>query len=198
MDPYGNLTTAAELAGGRRIRLISYLDPDVAIGCFDSSDGDGWPRLGVHRLSSGDPGRTIFQSGRLPHFTEGDFYLIWPDEAGCVVSMEGDSDGCLTCIPITGGDDGDPPNYPAFMVDFVNGCWFALNDPLGVQVVDVRESGTDEQTPVIAFRWNGGPNQIWRAQDVDFTPPASVSDEGAAQQAESAFEPAGTAQTAAD
>ncbi|HEY0601055.1 hypothetical protein [Brevundimonas sp.] len=196
MDPYGNLTTSAELAGGRRIRLISYLDPDVALGCFDSSDGAGWPRLGVHRLSSGDPDRTVFQTGRQPHFSEGDFYMIWTDEAGCVVSMEGDSDGCLTCIPITGGDDGDPPDYPGFTADFVNGCWFALNDSLGIQVVDISESGTGEQNPVIAFKWNGGPNQIWRAQDVDFTPPA-VSDDEVMQQTQSTAGPGRVSRAAA-
>jgi hypothetical protein len=172
MDPYGNLTTGAELAGGRRIQLISYLDPDVAMGCFDDPTG-GWPRLGVHRLSSGDPGRATFQTGNLPAYPAGDFYILWTAEAGTAVSMEGDSDGCLTCIPVTGGDDGDPPYYPVFKAVFVNGCWFQLFDSMGEQAVDIRESGTDEQNPIIPFKSNGGSNQIWRAHDLDWVPPAS-------------------------
>lgn len=172
MDPYGNLTTGDELAGGRRISLISYLDPDVAMGCFDSGQGDGWPVVGVHRLSAGDPGCSTFQTGRLPHYPEGDFYILWTAESGTAVSMEGLPDGQLMCVPVTGGDDGDPPYYPVFKAQFVNGCWFQLWDSLGEQVVDISESGTGEQNPIIPFQSNGGSNQIWRAHDLDWVPPA--------------------------
>ncbi len=51
-----------------------------------------------------------------------------------------------------------------FVVDFVDGCWFALNNVFRNQVADIQGSSKHEKTPIIAFPSNGGHNQIWRAQ----------------------------------
>ena len=51
-----------------------------------------------------------------------------------------------------------------FTVDFVDGCWFALNTCDRVLVMDIMQSRTDEGTPIIGFGWNGGNNQRWRAE----------------------------------
>lgn len=175
MDASGNLTSAAEFVGGRTVRLISYLDPDVAMGVFTSSETDGFPYLGVHRLSSGNPSASTFSTGAIKGFEPGAFYLQWTGEAGCYVSMEGQSDYALNCLPPTGGDDGDPPWIPAFLANFVDGCWFNLTDFDQNQVVDISESNTNEQNPIIAFKSNGGDNQKWRAQDINFKPPVGVA-----------------------
>lgn len=174
MDAYGNLTSAAEFVSGRTIRLISYLDTDVAMGGFGPSEPNGSPWVGVHRVSSGNPGCTTFSTGALPGFGANAFYVQWMGEAGCYLSMEGQADDALIFLPPTGGDDGDPPWIPGFLVNFVDGCWFNLTDFDQIQVVDVSESNTNEQNPIIAFKPNGGDNQKWRAQDLNFKPPGGA------------------------
>ena len=173
MDANGNLTSAAEFVSGRTVRLVSYLDPDVTMGVFTTPEPDGFPWLGVHRLSSGDPGASTFSTGATAGFGAGAFYIQWTGAAGCYVSMEAQANGALNLVPPTGGDDGDPPWIPGFLVNFVDGCWFNLTDFDQNKVVDVCESNTDEQNPIIGFGSNGGDNQKWRAQDLNFKPPLS-------------------------
>ena len=62
--------------------------------------------------------------------------------------------------------------------EFVEQCWFALNDPYHGAVVDISESGTGEGNPVISFSWNGGANQIWRAQWLDHPAAADAEAQG--------------------
>ncbi|WP_291836724.1 hypothetical protein [Brevundimonas sp.] len=171
MDAYGNLTTDDEFLTGRRIRLISYLDPDVAMGVTGDTD-TGWSGVGVHRLSNGSPNETIFIAGVAAGSKSRMFYLAWGSDPNQALSMEGDSTGRLTLEPISQSIDGDPTYYPEFQAQWQNGPWFVLSAFGSSQVVDISESGTGENNPIIAFQANGGGNQTWRAQDVDFVPPA--------------------------
>lgn len=49
-------------------------------------------------------------------------------------------------------------------------------------MLDISESGTGEGNPVISFSWNGGANQIWRAQWLDHPAAAERVDAGGQQQ----------------
>jgi len=171
MDAYGNLTTAAEFLTGRRVRLISYLDPDVAMGVTGVGD-DGWSIVGVHRLSNGSPNETVFIAGTPEGNKSGMFYLAWASDTTQALSMEGDSSGQLNLEPISPSIDGDPTYYPLFQAQWQNGPWFVLSAFGSSDVVDISESGTGEGNPIISFQANGGGNQTWRAFDVDFVPPA--------------------------
>lgn len=169
MDAYGNLTSDDEFLTGRRIRLISYLDPDVALGVIGNENG--WSDAGVHRLSNGSTDETIFIAGVAEGSKSRMFYLAWVSDPYQALSMEGNAAGGLRLVPISPSDDGDPTYYPEFQAQWQNGCWFVLSAFGTSQVVDICKSGTAEKTPVIAFQANGGANQTWRAQDVDFVPP---------------------------
>jgi Ricin-type beta-trefoil lectin domain-like len=47
-----------------------------------------------------------------------------------------------------------------------DGRWFALNNDNHSYVVDVQGGATADNTPVLSWKWNGGDNQIWRAEIV--------------------------------
>ena len=126
MDAYGNLTTDDEFLTGRRIRLISYLDPDVAMGVTGDTD-TGWSGVGVHRLSNGSPNETIFIAGVAAGSKSRMFYLAWGSDPNQALSMEGDSTGRLTLEPISQSIDGDPTYYPEFQAQWQNGPWFVLS-----------------------------------------------------------------------
>lgn len=161
MDAYGNLTEISEFSGGRRIRLISYLNEDVAIG--GSMGTMGWYALSVHNVSTGDPEQSIF----VVHAADrGMFTLDWGAQHGNWMSWEGDASNTLQLEPLSDNLAGDRVNPPEFTVDFVNGCWFALNDPKRYYVVDCSGSGTNAGNPITFWRWNGGNNQIWRAATI--------------------------------
>jgi hypothetical protein len=54
-----------------------------------------------------------------------------------------------------------------FTVDMLDGGhWFALNNHDKSYVVDVAESNTSRNARLLAFKWNGGDNQRWRAEIV--------------------------------
>ncbi|RDZ25970.1 hypothetical protein [Lysobacter silvisoli] len=162
MDAYGNLTSVEEFFNNR-VRFVSYLDPDVAMGYFPpDADTNGAHCARVHRLSAGNPNQTVWTSSPAspesfslsPDWAQ---YLTWQCGAG----------GVLLTQPMADPGDGSLVFAPAFKVDFLQGdCWFALNDFDRDQVVDISESGTAEGNAIIAFPWNGGANQIWRAQAV--------------------------------
>lgn len=174
MDAYGNLTSIDEFSGNKRIRLISYLDPDVALGVFPPTpDSSGWSVAAVHRLSAGSGGQTLMRVNALGRSA---FSLAWDGDTSQYLSWEGTASDQLVLEQLTQPQDGDHIAPPEFAVDFVEQCWFALNDPYHGAVVDISESGTGEGNPVISFSWNGGANQIWRAQWVDH--PAAAADDG--------------------
>lgn len=164
MDAYGNLTSQDEFSGGRRIRIISYLGEDLAIG----SDGrevnlfDGIPGVtggvALHHLSSGDPDRTTFVAETEgPGFALGRAVdprvrLSWGEYRQSLVVASSAS------IDILMGS--------VFTVQFVDGVWFNLRTVDGSMVVDCAGSGTDEGQPLLGWDANGGDNQKWRAQAV--------------------------------
>ncbi|HEY1753149.1 MAG TPA: hypothetical protein VGG29_17970 [Caulobacteraceae bacterium] len=167
MDANGNLTDLSEFDGSRRIRLVSYMDENLAVGGFGGGLG-GWYKLGIHHLSAGNPDQTLFlANGAGP----GAFSLAWVAAPGNYVSWEGQgSDGALLLEPLAAnndphpvGQDGDRIPLPQFTVDFVDGPWFALNDTRKDNVFDCSGSGQDEGNPIIPYHWNGGDNQRWRA-----------------------------------
>jgi hypothetical protein len=153
MDAAGNLTDISEFCGDMiDIRLISYLDPDVAFGTSPLEGGTFY--TAVRRLSAGSRGESIFitQPEGSKRFAlgrpDGRGYYVLPDEIGPRLKIA-------------------PPGMAGpkmfFTIDFVDGCWFALNDYDRSQVVDVSGSGMDEGNPITMWPWNGGDNQKWRA-----------------------------------
>lgn len=166
MDAYGNLTDISEFNNSRAIRLVSYMNEDLAIGGFGGGLG-GWYKLGIHHLSAGNDNQTIFLANGAGR---GFFSLAWVGGPGNYVSWEGQADSTLLMEPLWRnndphpvGQDGDRIPLPMFTVDFVDGPWFALNDLRKDHVFDCSRSGQDEGNPIIPFRWNGGDNQKWRA-----------------------------------
>lgn len=59
-------------------------------------------------------------------------------------------------------------DYSIFTIDAVkgDGPWFALNNFNKKWVVDIKGGGNADKTPIISWDWNGGDNQIWRAETV--------------------------------
>jgi|APAra7269097235_1048549.scaffolds.fasta_scaffold01420_12 hypothetical protein len=173
MDAYGNLTDLSEFANGRRLRLISYMDPDIAFGLHAArpSGGSGFMGevetlaleyfIGVRRMSLGDDGATVLVAEAAPG---GTFTLGWGADPGCLL-IWGDGGFSLSNDRVPMDDmSGDPSTR--FTIDFVDGCWFALNNPDHDRVADIAGEHTDERTPIIPWSWNGGSNQIWRAEAV--------------------------------
>lgn len=160
MDAYGNLTSIDEFLG-RSIRLISYLDPDVALGVFPpDADSNGAHCVRVHRLSSWDPNRTALMAYAAGPTA---FSLSPTDDLSQYLTWETGANGLMLLQPMPDPGNGEIVFAPPFEVDFVQDCWFALNNFDHSQVVDISESGTAESNPIISFPWNGGANQIWRA-----------------------------------
>ncbi len=198
MDGRGNLTDASEFRSGKLIRLISYLDPDIALGVHASRPGWNFAdiensmktcrklvsSIAVQKVSSGDPHSTMLRASTRDPDT---FSLAW--ETDPFIIAESNDYAGLPFVYWPGKGDSyesrgkqlalsnpmDPINQgrqmmrAGFTVDFVDGCWFALNNSEHGVVVDISGSGTEENTPIIAFAWNGGHNQIWRAQTVSYT-----------------------------
>jgi hypothetical protein len=180
MDAYGNLTDISEFTHGRRFRLISYMNPDVAAGGFgDTSDfsltAQFW--MAVHRLSAGgDPAATIFVADQ---WDPGNFTLTWagvPTWWGQTNPVYLDGTGglpdhnnaaALNRIPTASVPRANPLSQleptPHWTVDFVYDCWFAFNRMDKQVVLDVCESDQTEGNAIIWFPWNNGANQIWRA-----------------------------------
>lgn len=160
MDAYGNLTSQDEFSGGRKIRLISYLGPDIALG-VTAADVTvlGLPivegTVGVHHLSAGDPAQTLL----IVNAVSGGFSLS-PSEAPDTFLVAGDT------VKVAAPDSiiiqaGGPP---VFTVQFVDGCWFTLGPKGEGDVFDIPASVTTEGTNILCFPLNGGQNQTWRAE----------------------------------
>lgn len=161
MDAFGNLTEEWEFSGDRRLRLISYLDPDVSIGVFPP---DG--RLCVHRISGASPEISIFTA--RPWQSRGVMGAGF-----CLVSYRSKTalDGWRTLpqsdqawvyewTPSLINPDSTPDEL---IVKFVDGCWFQLKNPRQRLVVDCGSSDISEGNPILFWEENGGDNQKWRA-----------------------------------
>ncbi|RZJ47129.1 MAG: hypothetical protein EON87_01990 [Brevundimonas sp.] len=182
MDASGNLTDVSEFSNGRRIRLISRLSSDVALGLHAfwpaPTGGSGFigelsrlvaPALNssvsAHRLSLGGNETTVLRADAI----DGGFTLSWADQPGCFLywtdgqfGLFDDRAGTGLVASIVGAQTYDK----TFTIDWVDGCWFALNNHDHSRVADVRGGSSDERTQIVSFGWNGGDNQIWRAQAV--------------------------------
>jgi hypothetical protein len=159
-DAYGNLLGIEDFTPGLRIRLVSYLGPDVTMGL----GGPGGDRACVHRLSDGGSDQGVFQV-EVPE--PGFFQLLVSsfDPFTQYLQWQGNTldDGNL--IDLYFWDPGDPLSW--FAVDMLDGgCWFALNNSTREAVADVNGSQTFEGAPITGWDWNGGDNQRWRAQIV--------------------------------
>lgn len=177
MDAYGNLTQLSEFSNNRRIRLISYMDPDIAMGVHATLNPPPviespipfvrpkfLTQFGVQRLSLGDPESSVFVAAMMPDTPEL-FSLGWAGDLDCVLEWGGGTLGIRdNYAPFMVMSDGGQTCQ--FTVDFVDGCWFALNLPDRSQVVDIYEDRTEDRTPIILYPWHGGANQIWRAEAV--------------------------------
>lgn len=169
MDAYGNLTSQDEFSNGRRIRLISYLGPDLALGapaqmvndplnvpCVEGS-------VSLHHLSAGDPAETVL----IANAVSGGFSLSPSGAPAAFLVAQDPLPPTWAAQPITlmapevANEEGGPP---AFAIQFVEGCWFTIGQ--AGMVFDVCESGSAEGTQILGFGLNGGQNQIWRAEVV--------------------------------
>lgn len=183
MDQYGNLTDVSEFANGRRIRLISRLDQEVALGLHSfwpapATGGSGVigalirsvapplnSSVSVHRLSLGSNDTAVLRADAV----DGGFTLSWADQPGCFLYWTDGQFGLFDDRPqpsLLSSVMGDQSYDKTFTIDWVDGCWFALNNHDHSRVADVRGASSDERTPIVSFGWNGGDNQIWRAQAV--------------------------------
>lgn len=175
MDAYGNLTTQDELCAGHRVQLVSYLD-EIYLGLHASrpsqlnardlmaySVGVGWDDNDAITLLASSAGHPVVE-GQEEFFT-----LSWADDPW-LQDHPGSPKSCLAWtddrFELTNAAHYDGTGQTGFCVDFVDGCWFALNNVFRNRVVDIRESKRDRNTPIISFPWNGGHNQIWRAQKI--------------------------------
>jgi hypothetical protein len=155
MDADGNLTQEDEFYGAR-FRLISYLDSDVAVGVFGTA---GSYTLGVHRLSSGDPARTIFRGVQfevqfLPYLS-----IAWDRDPNYSFFC-GAGNAVATLAP--------PPAGSRVGLGWQAGPWFVLASSTdgtweNSYVLDCSESDTSEGNPILWWGLNNGNNQMWRA-----------------------------------
>lgn len=191
MDAFSNLDSFADFTDGMRIRLVSRLDPDVVLGVKTATDPSR-PGLifgetaEVQRLSTDDPSTselTVFTTAPFPReLSPNSVLLLWctPDGSGYFYPLGFPTERGAPISMVDGVDDFQLRNdedrrlaMPESTIDFVDGCWFALNNYDRSMVADVYESGTTSGNQIICFPWNGGDNQIWRAQNLDWVPPTS-------------------------
>lgn len=161
-DASGNLLGIDEFTTGRQVRFYSYLDPDVVLSMPVDSD-----QACVHRMSSGPaPTHTIFTIERYPTLPQ--FTLTFTYEPGWTqnlawVSWDDGSDSGVWLRNRSGAPDRGP-DMEIFTIDMVDSVWFALNNSDHSLVADVSGSDTGEGNQIIGYEWNGGHNQMWRAQ----------------------------------
>lgn len=163
MDAYGNLTTREDFSDGVIVRFVSRMDANVVIGYSGLQvDGNGNVMDTMTVFAQHLPVDPQADNTRFVIRPTGDgvtFRLDLCDgpEGWQVWGMEyEDYTEPLKVLPQNAGT--------AFRVDFVQDCWFALNFADGSQVADIKECNPAQWTPIIMFPWNGGDNQIWRAE----------------------------------
>jgi hypothetical protein len=156
-DAYGNLLSQDEFANGVCVRFHSYLDSEnlvlglVLNGAF------------IHNLANGPlPDYTIFTCDQ----TDGGFVLSLQQAEFGGPRMNWYPSDSPEFLLVENNMQGYYESQFVFTVDMVEGPWFALNNDDHSRVADVKQSNTAEGSDVIAFAWNGGANQIWRAQIV--------------------------------
>lgn len=173
MDAAGNFTSMADFKTGHVVRFTSYLDPNVILGMRGNPGAQGatsaaWDAVVRHVDDGGSVQEhtwliVVDDAGmlRLGYLDDDGMQLGWVDSPGFPTYMTmQDSrtpDGYVYVVD---------PDLTRFTIDWVDGCWFALNNHDRTRVIDVAESDTAVGANIIGFRWNGGDNQKWRCNEV--------------------------------
>lgn len=154
---------------GFRARLISYLTTDPAsekyvLGCvpyFAGSRQEGY-FLALRRLSQANNNSTTFFFDWENNLSG--FRLRWGSDQSKFATWTGhDSPLYLNSDPQFLTKDSS-----LFTTDSVkDGRWSALNTSNHSYVLDVKGGTTADNTPVLQWKWNGGDNQVWRAEMVE-------------------------------
>lgn len=173
MDAYGNLTSQSEF-DGVTIRLVSYqplAGPDgntVFLGAEVNwvvlAGGAGTVLEQAVLLSfdgTENPSNSVHFKARLENTggfslrleAEDDLYLSWPDS---------DDAPNMQIVQVAGA----PGDQQMFTVDFVEQCWFALNNLDKNCVVSFGTDPISYYQLIIGEPWSNGANQIWRAEVV--------------------------------
>ena len=158
-DAHGNLLGIHEFTDGRKIRLHSGLGGGDLVFWFGMEE---WPKL--HSLNDGEarpdtvltiearPENGAFRLFQRDRMGDHALRLIWRDN---MIGREYD-------------DRYQPDHKDQFTVDMLDGgCWFALNNLMRSRVFDVEYGEARAGARIIAWEWNGGANQRWRAQIVE-------------------------------
>ncbi|HEY6816803.1 MAG TPA: hypothetical protein VI168_14795 [Croceibacterium sp.] len=154
-DAYGNLLSQSEFADDVCVRLHSYLDSENLVLAL-ALDG-----AFIHNLANGPLiDNTVFTCGQV----DGGFVLSLQQAEFGGPRMNWYPWDKPQFLLIENDFGGYYQSQFVFTVDMVQGPWFALNNYDHSRVADVKESATAEGSAVIAWGWNGGANQIWRAQ----------------------------------
>lgn len=152
------------LTPGARVRFISYLNPDCILGATGSEWGHRTNNPVLKNLSTTNNSTTIWV---IEAGVDGLFKVRWPQESDSYLRFMGGRMPMVICpdpsLPRT--LKGEFSKMGMFRADPVkDGNWFALNQYDGEKVMDVSGCSTAAGTPIIAFPWNGGDNQIWRTE----------------------------------
>lgn len=168
MDAAGNFTSMADFKTGQVVRFISYLDPNLCIGTdgdqrLPVTTTDPWaqPWAAVVRHID-DDGSDSHKSWQITVDDQGFLRLGWLDDMiGQLTWFSTNTPSDLITVQDP-KDYRDRVNLLRFTIDWVDGCWFALNNYDHSRVVDVSGSLTNRGNPVVGYKWNGGDNQKWR------------------------------------
>lgn len=168
MDAYGNFTSLDDFKTGQVVRLISYLDPMICMGfrsdpttyTWTSTTTSPWD-LVVRRLDGSDHDRDDERRWSIIVDETGFPHLCWPPQPDVQLMWDNGYELNLQNVTAEGGY-WYSQDWLRFRPEWVDGCWFALNNPASDHVVDVSGSGVSVGNPIISFPWNGGDNQKWR------------------------------------
>ena len=167
-----NLLKDSDFLNGTMVRFVSYIDPDIVLGLTA-------PRVQTYNNYLTNRGVGVRHRSKLGNSNEG-VWMIASDQGtglpasecipGFQIVSNAQSNLYLTNIEnnlYTALSDVQPPdvNCGFWFVDWVkDGTWFALNNKDHSRVFDISRSDTTEGNDVILFPWNGGDNQVWRAE----------------------------------
>jgi hypothetical protein len=162
-DANGNLLGIEEFHDGLRIRLVSAIDANMVAGFHQTRDSPA-PWAAVNLRSDNEAWSFFTIRRRLPRGRDvpNAFALETPYILNGNPGLLAWVDGGMSMVTAD-----DWRGSIVFTVDMLDGgCWFALNNQDRSRVLDVDHGRTDRYTHLLAFKWNGGDNQRWRAEIV--------------------------------